>query len=394
MVGEKPYWCYYCGESKRFIRGGQLINHLRTHTGERPFKCTLCPAAFSSSTNLKMHTLIHTGERKYSCNTCNKRFTRNEYLQKHVEKVHQGIKRFTCPICNKNFKGHLKLHMRTHDNDRPYQCTKCNANFKQKSHLHVHLRTHTGEKPYMCKYCKRSFSHSNSLQTHIKAHKGERNYQCQLCSKAFLQLPHLKKHMKYIHKKDKPYVCMPCDEYFKTKSELESHKDLKKCVPTENAPKCSAHDLALSKNDFDDLIPHSGVDNNANLTFPKEIIPQITSLESPALKDSFEASKDSESSLNVEIDEFRKCLVLLLKKVGHPEQLQKLGFGHKLVDEVLITCLEHAGKTPDVEKESATLESLIKNTEIFLEWTIPKKYLKNFQKQKKGTFEIMNILIS
>ncbi|XP_063631220.1 escargot/snail protein homolog [Cydia splendana] len=45
--------CHYCG--KGFSSNRILENHTRTHTGERPFECELCAAAFAQKHALTKH---------------------------------------------------------------------------------------------------------------------------------------------------------------------------------------------------------------------------------------------------------------------------------------------------------------------------------------------------
>lgn len=47
--------------SKGFKAKYKLVNHIRVHTGERPFICEVCKKLFARSENLKIHKRIHSG---------------------------------------------------------------------------------------------------------------------------------------------------------------------------------------------------------------------------------------------------------------------------------------------------------------------------------------------
>lgn len=56
-VGLKRHFCSYCPYST-FV-SAHLKRHILTHTGERPFACTVCNYRCNQKENLKKHMIRH-----------------------------------------------------------------------------------------------------------------------------------------------------------------------------------------------------------------------------------------------------------------------------------------------------------------------------------------------
>uniref|UniRef100_A0A1I7RWI3 Zinc finger, C2H2 type n=1 Tax=Bursaphelenchus xylophilus TaxID=6326 RepID=A0A1I7RWI3_BURXY len=90
--GERPYKCPYC--TKSFTASSILRTHIRQHSGEKPFKCTFCGKSFASHAAHDSHVRrTHTTlDSSFNCARCDKRFETEEHLVFHLECVHRGQK--------------------------------------------------------------------------------------------------------------------------------------------------------------------------------------------------------------------------------------------------------------------------------------------------------------
>ncbi|KAM4736708.1 zinc finger protein 516 isoform 2-T5 [Anableps anableps] len=229
----EAYNCNICGRSFPFL--SSFSQHMRRHTGARPYKCPYCDHRASQKGNLKVHIRSH----KLGTLSSHHSNEDEEGGADEEMKVSEGLDGGTSPTksssaCNKMINGDAgedsrrKMPARSMkreksvSNQRPYCCRLCGYEALREDQLLSHIeKVHItadaeedtvtvkeevitepdtvqpqSDGTFPCETCGQVFSQAWFLKSHMKKHAGILDHCCRICGRRFREAWFLKSHMK------------------------------------------------------------------------------------------------------------------------------------------------------------------------------------------------------
>lgn len=94
-MNQSKYYCSTC--ERHFLNRTRYIDHMRyNHEGVKKEKnklCNICGRGFAANRTLLNHMRTHSGERPYECEYCSSKFTQRTSMLSHIKYIHLKSKR-------------------------------------------------------------------------------------------------------------------------------------------------------------------------------------------------------------------------------------------------------------------------------------------------------------
>uniref|UniRef100_A0A3B4WS73 Zinc finger protein 14-like n=1 Tax=Seriola lalandi dorsalis TaxID=1841481 RepID=A0A3B4WS73_SERLL len=260
--------CGLCG--KYFARRVDMDRHMKSHSEDRPYKCSFCEKKFKNPYVLKRH-------QKEICKSRElKKPKRKETQRPNPQPPSEGsTEGKICPICSRILPctADIAKHLRSHSEERPFICVTCEKGFKYKDTLKKHQIIHVEQilaeadtrncddtssldkkesnlevptdtteespsapvqkvnkkalkvcpKPFLCWQCGKCYRSASELTVHMGTHSEEKPWACSDCDMTYRTRLQLTNHIEQIHMGVR-YPCNSCGKQFMKETSLKRHE--------------------------------------------------------------------------------------------------------------------------------------------------------------------------